>query len=110
MCVLKEIVWSGSKWGGSQVRIASVPPRLGVWARAPTGATEAPASAAPPSLSRCRRLRCTECPSASGLRGDGCQRLVENFEGFLDVRVGVGERHVDLEIFDQALAAIAAQA
>src|SRR5439155_1273485 len=96
MCVLKEIVWNGSKWGGSHVRIASVPPRLGVWAGAMAGTTDAPASAAPPSLSRCRRLRVMASSSTSRAGRDGRERLTENFDGFVDVRVGVGERDIDL--------------
>src|SRR6266852_5224457 len=47
----------GSKWGGSQRRSVAVPPRLGVWARPRAGASVAPASVAPPSVKRSRRLR-----------------------------------------------------
>src|SRR5437899_8500623 len=90
------MVWNGSKCGGSQVRIARVPPRLGVWARATVGASDAPASAAPPSLSRCRRLRFMESSATSRAGGDDRERLVEYIDRFLDVLVGVGERHVDL--------------
>src|SRR5438128_12029838 len=90
------MVWNGSKWGGSQVRIARVPPRLGAWARATTGAIDAPASAAAPSLSRCRRLRFMESSATSRTGGDDRERLVEYVERFRDVLVGVGERHVDL--------------
>src|SRR5213593_2100635 len=90
------MVWNGSKCGGSQVRIARVPPRLGVCARARAGAIAAPASAAPPSLSRCRRLRFMESSTTSRAGGDDRERLVEYVERFLDVLVGVGERHVDL--------------
>src|SRR5437899_10375874 len=90
------MVWNGSKWGGSQVRIARVPPRLGVWARATAGAIDAPASAAPPSFSRCRRLRFMNSSTTSRAGGDDRERLVEDLDRFLDVLVGVGERHVDL--------------
>src|SRR2546429_3250246 len=96
MCVLYEMVWNGSKCGGSQVRIARVPPRLGVWARATAGAIDAPASTVPPSLSRCRRLRVMESSATSCAGGDDRERLVEYVERFRDVLVGVGERHVDL--------------
>src|SRR5437870_5751986 len=90
------MVWNGSKCGGSQVRIARVPPRLGVWARATAGAIDAPASTVPPSLSRCRRLRVMESSATSCAGGDDRERLVEYIERLLDVLVGVGERHVDL--------------
>src|SRR5207245_7616204 len=101
------MVWNGSKWGGSQVRIARVPPRLGAWARATTGAIDAPASATPPSLSRCRRLRFMESSATSRAGGDDRERLVEYIERFLDVFVGVGECHVVLvHRLDEAVRAV----
>src|SRR4029077_20647976 len=96
MCVLYEIVWNGSKCGGSQVRMASVPPRFGVWARATAGAIDAPASAAPPSFSKCRRLRFMDSSATSRAGGDDRERLVEDLDRFRDVLVGMGERYVDL--------------
>src|SRR5262249_51961846 len=79
-----------------QVRIARVPPRLGVWARAMTGAIDAPASPAPPSLSSCRRVRFMDSSATSRVGGDDAERLVEYVQRFVDVIVGVGERDVDL--------------
>src|SRR5262249_60408923 len=93
-----EIVWHGSKCGGSPVRRDRVPPRLGVWARAMAGAIDAPASPAPPSLSSCRRLRFMDADSSATSRvgRDDPERLVEYVERFGAVLIGVGERHVDL--------------
>src|SRR5690349_15305556 len=98
MWVLYEIVPNGSKWGGSQVRIESVPPRLGVWARPVDGATAVPARANPPRASRSRRLTSMGPPGSSSGRagGDGGQRLVEDPERGVHVGVAVGERDVDL--------------
>src|SRR5262245_52916645 len=90
------MVWNGSKWGGSQVRMARVPPRLGVWARATTGAMDAPTRPAPPSLRRCRRLRFMDPSATSRVGSDDPERLVEYVQRFGDVSIGVGERHVDL--------------
>src|SRR5262245_33493603 len=90
------MVWNGSKCGGSQVRMARVRPRLGVWARAMTGAIDAPTRPAPPSLRRCRRLRFMDSSATSRVGGDDPERLVEYVERFGGVLIGVGERHVDL--------------
>src|SRR6266576_4105784 len=55
MWVLYETVRCGSQWGGSHRRRLSVPPRLGVWARAMEGTARTPAAPAL-SCSRSRRL------------------------------------------------------
>src|SRR5262249_5923694 len=57
MCVLYEIVWNGSKCGGSHVRSDKGPPRLGGWARARARAVDAPPRPAPPRLGSRPRLR-----------------------------------------------------
>src|SRR6059036_1530347 len=97
------MVWKGSKCGGSQVRSASVPPRFGVWPRACDGRTAVPANATPPSFRTWRRLRSMETPPlvrcsacASGALGDHRQGPVEHVDRLVHVRVGVGERDVDL--------------
>src|SRR6516225_6705853 len=76
--------------------MARVPPRLGVWARATTGAIDAPTRPAPPSLRRCRRLRFMDSSATSRVGGDDPERLVEYVQRFGDVLIGMGERHVDL--------------
>src|SRR4029079_9501603 len=104
------MVWNGSKCGGSQVRIESVPPRVRVWARAIEGATAVPARANPPRASRSRPLTSMGPPASGSGRagGDGGQRRIEDRERGVDVGVAVGERDVDLvhRLDDAALEAL----
>src|SRR5262245_36194884 len=87
-----------SQCGGSQVRRASVPPFLGVCARAADGTRTLPAAVRPPAIRSSRRVRAMKfLPwNLGGATLDLGERLVEYTESLVDVGVGMGERHVDL--------------